>query len=340
MITKKDIVKQTLRHCKTSEIPYHMKFSKLINSRLQEHFGVDDVGEAVGNYIASFSLKHGGNFKQEIQADGSYYDEFGCLWQGTDANVGQIRDRQLKEPSLSNYEFPDAGDPARVVGLQDVIDKNQDKYIVVSIENHTLIERAFNLRGMTEFMIDIYDHSEFAEKLLDNILEYAWGISRQLLEFNIDAVKINDDWGYQQGVMLGVDVWRKLIKPRIVSLCKRIKKKREVDIFLHSDGNITDIMPDIIEVGITAIDPMQPEVMDIFKFKKLYGDKVTFIGGMNTQQTMPFGSPDDVVKEVRNLVKKLGQNGGYILTPGIIVQEDVPMENILAFIDMCQKQAF
>ncbi len=192
---------------------------------------------------------------------------------------------------------------------------------------------------MTEFMMDIYDAPEFVNELLDMIVEYAWGIARQLLKYDIDALKINDDWGDQRGIMLGRDRWRSLIKPRIGELCRRIKQTGNVDIFLHSDGNISEIFPDIIELGITVVDPMQPEVMDIFELKKQFGGDITFIGGMNTQNTMPFGKPEEVVEEARTLVRKLGKNGGFILTPGILVQEDVPMENILAFIEFCRKQA-
>lgn len=339
-MTKKEIVKQALLHKKTPEVPYYMKFAAPVYTKLRKHFGVEDVGEAVRNYITSFAPGYGRNFKPRELPGNSYYDEFGCLWQGTEANVGQIKEPVLKKASLSGYWFPDAGDANRLKGLRELIAKRSDTYLIVNLESHTLLERAFNLRGMAQLMMDMYDHPDFVEELLDRILEYDWELARHILEFDIDAIKINDDWGDQRGVLIGVERWRALIKPRIAELCKRIKKEKEVDIFLHSDGNIADIIPDIIEMGITAINPMQPEVMDIFELKKRFGKEVTFFGGMNTQSTMPFGTPDEVASEMRRLVRELGRDGGFILSPGIIMQEDVPMENILTFIRICQEQAF
>jgi len=340
-MTKREIVKHALLHKKTAEIPYYLKFAAPVCVRLKEHFGAEDIEEAVGNYLVSFTLGRGKGFAPKELPGRLYYDEFGCLWRGAENNVGQVEVPALQEPTLENYDFPDAGDPNRVAGLQELREKCPDKYLGVSIENHTLLERAFNLRGMTLFMIDLCDHPNFAAELLDRILEYSWEIASHILDFDVDAVKINDDWGDQRGIMLGADRWRALIRPRIATLCERIrKKKKDVDIILHSDGNIAEVIPDIIEMGITAIHPMQPEVMDIFELKRRFGDQVSFVGGMSTQKTLPFGSVDDVLAEARALVRELGKDGGFVLSPGIIIQEDVPMENILAFIRMCKEQDF
>ena len=339
-MTKKDIIKRTLLHEKTAQVPYYIKCSSPVQARLEEHFGVEDIGQAVGNYLVSFSPGSGQDFQPRQLDEGHYEDEFGCLWQATETNIGQIIERPLKTASLDGYTFPKANDTFRIKGLKEITVKHKDEYLVANITNHTLLERAFNLRGMPHFMTDMYDHPRFVEELLDRILEYDWGLTQLMLDCDVDAVKINDDWGDQRGVFIGQSRWRSLIKPRIAELCRRIRQKKDVDIFLHSDGNISGILPDIIELGITAVNPMQPEVMDIFDLKKRFGDRITFFGGMNTQRTMPFGSPDDVVAEMRELVRVLSVNGGFILAPGLIVLEDVPMENILAFIRVCLEQTF
>ena len=340
-MTKRETVKHALLHKKTAEVPYYMKFAAPVCARLREHFGAEDIEEAVGNFLVSFPLGHGKNFVRKELPGRLYYDEFGCLWRGTESNGGQITTPALQEATLTGCEFPDAADPNRVAGLQELREKLPDRYLGVSIENHTLLERAFNLRGMAQFMMDLCDHPDFVAELLDRILEYSWEIASRILEFDVDAVKINDDWGDQRGIILGADRWRTWIKPRVAALCERIRKKRkDVDIILHSDGNIAAVIPDIIEMGITAIHPMQPEVMDIFEIKRRFGDEVAFFGGMNTQRTLPFGSADEVLAEAGTLVRELGKDGGFILSPGILVQEDVPMENILAFIRMCKEQDF
>ncbi|MDD5705338.1 MAG: uroporphyrinogen decarboxylase family protein [Kiritimatiellae bacterium] len=337
--SKKTIVQQTLRHRRAGEVPYTMKFTPVAARKLQTHFGVADIATAVGCHLVSFALRPGAGFAPRQWSGGFYNDEFGCVWQSTGANVGQIKAHPLKTPSLAGYRFPDPGDPARVAGLEDFLREHAGQYVTVSLGNHTLVEMACNLRGMTEFMTDLIDAPDFAGELLDGILEYAWGLARQLLQFEtIGALKINDDWGDQRGIMLGVERWRQLVKPRIAELCRRIRRVRDVDIFLHSDGNIAAVMPDIVELGIAAVDPMQPEVMDLVALKRQFGREITLVGGMSTQRTMPFGTPEDVAREARRLMETLGEDGGFILTPGIIVQEDVPLENVLAFIGVCRDQ--
>jgi uroporphyrinogen decarboxylase len=313
-----------------------MKFQPSVLVKLQLYFHTSNLESVIGSYLSSFRVRHASDFSVPVLPGKMYYDEFGCLWQGTDEDVGQVKGHPLKEPSLKNYIFPDGSDPDRVAGLNESISKYHDNYFYVSIENHTLLERAFNLRGTQEFLMDIYDHPNFVSELLDQILDYDLKLARQLLNFDIDAIRINDDWGDQRGIFIGIDNWRKLIKPRISTLCEFIRSRSNTHIMLHSDGNISDILPDIIDMGIDAIDPTQPEAMDIYALKKKYGRHITFIGGMSTQRTMPFGSPADVREEVQTLVHKLGHDGGYILSPGIIVQKDVPMQNILAFIEICK----
>lgn len=340
MPTRKDIVRHALAHQRPGETPYYMKCLPSVEARLRKHFGVEDLSGITGGHVASFTLSPGNGFARKSMPGNFYYDEFGCLWQGTDEDVGQVKGHPLKDASLGGYTFPNPGDPARLVGLSTFIERNRDKYITANLENHTLLERAFNLRGMAALMMDMHDHPAFVGELLDAIIEYDLRLARQMLKYEIDAIKFNDDWGDQRGILIGAERWRALIKPRMARLCEYIRREKNVDIFLHSDGNISEIMPDIVQLGITAVNPMQPEVMDIFDLKRQYGRDITFFGGMNTQHTMPFGSPEQVVAEARRLVRELGHDGGFILSPGLIVQNDVPTENIAAFIQLCSQQAF
>jgi uroporphyrinogen decarboxylase len=162
-----------------------------------------------------------------------------------------------------------------------------------------------------------------------------------LLEKNVDAIKLNDDWGDQRGVLIGKERWVRLIYPRIKCICEYIKKKsKDTNIFLHSDGNIESILGKIAEAGIEVINPVQPEVMNVYSIKKQFGDVFTLFGVISGQKTMPFGTPEDVINEIKDSVHNLSYNGGLILAPGIIVCEDYPKENILAFIETCRNQDF
>ena len=106
-----------------------------------------------------------------------------------------------------------------------------------------------------------------------------------------------------------------------------------VDVWVHSCGNIQRILPDLTEMGVDALNPVQPECMDIYKLKEMYGDKITFWGGISTQQTLPYGTPEDVAAETRKVTDALSKDGGYIIAPSQEIQSDVPFENLCALIN-------
>ena len=130
------------------------------------------------------------------------------------------------------------------------------------------------------------------------------------------------------------------VKPRLAVLVDEIRRAGPVDVFVHSDGDISEILPDLVELGVTAVNPMQPEVMDLEAVSERYGDRISVFGGMSTQKTLPFGTTSDVKREMRELAKLFAPRGGFILSPGILLTEDVPMANVLAFVDTCMEQDF
>ena len=106
-----------------------------------------------------------------------------------------------------------------------------------------------------------------------------------------------------------------------------------LDVWVHSCGDIRKIVPDLIELGADVLNPVQPECMDIYELKKLYGERMTFWGGISTQKTLPYGTPEDVREETRRVSAAMGENGGYIIAAAQGIQADVPFENICALVD-------
>jgi uroporphyrinogen-III decarboxylase len=131
-------------------------------------------------------------------------------------------------------------------------------------------------------------------------------------------------------MMLSPQVWRTYFKPRLKILLEEVRKESQILFLFHSDGNIEDVFQDIVEIGFDAITPIQPECMDVAKIKQRFGSKVCLHGTMSCQQTLPFGTPDDVVREVEQRIECCGMDGGLILAPSNTVQPDVPLENLLA----------
>ena len=142
----------------------------------------------------------------------------------------------------------------------------------------------------------------------------------------------------QDAMLISPALWRKWVKPRYASMIDAAKEiNSDVIIWYHSDGRIEPIIPDLIEIGVQVLNPVQPEAMDPAHIKSLYGDKLAFWGTVSIQQTMPFGSPDDVRAEVKQRIETVGRGGGFILAPSHVLEPEVPWENVLAFVQAARE---
>ena len=243
----------------------------------------------------------------------------------------------LKGPCLDMYAFP----PTRVPGLFDDVpmqlERCRDSYTYWSI-GFCLYERAWSLRGMEGFLIDMVASPGFAHELLDRICAVNLDLIAQACKHPIDCVRFGDDWGAQHGLIMGPDLWREFIKPRMARMIDACHSQGKT-VFLHSDGDILDIIPDLIEIGLDILNPVQPDVMDIYSVKREFGSKLTFLGGVSVQNLLPNGSADEVRREIRQLIRVVGAGGGFIVSPTHILGPDIPIENVAAMIDEFVHQA-
>ena len=174
------------------------------------------------------------------------------------------------------------------------------------------------------------------EVLLERIMEYNLATMRNVARYDVDAIFLSDDYGTQRDLVMSPRDWRHFVRPRL----KRIFEETHslgLKTMLHSCGNIRKIVPDLIEVGLDILHPIQPEAMDIFELKRTFGADLTFQGGVRTQDLLPYGSPEEVRKEVLRTLDGMAEGGGYILEPGITLQADVPLENLVALIECVVK---
>ena len=292
-MTEKERVIAALAHEETDLIPYQMNCLSAAEKKLRAYFGERDLDAVIGNHIAMFEPSYYSLFKVEDVGPRTFRDAFGALWElkpGED--IGTVIDPPLKEATLQGYTFPD---PERVMELGDIpafIEKNKNKFIVGAL-GFSFYERAWILRGIEPILEDLLANLSFVEELFDAITEFNLAITKRLCQFPIDAFHFGDDWGQQKGLIIDPQLWRKLFKPRLRRLYD-VVHAAGLPVSIHSCGDISQIIPDLIEIGVNMISPLQADALDFNFLKKEYGRDLTFWGGVSTQKTLPAGSPDDV----------------------------------------------
>lgn len=220
----------------------------------------------------------------------------------------------------------------RIRALRDA----SDHYFLVRLYG-SHFEKAYFSRGIENFMADMAADPPFARRLLSLIIEKNLVMLENFLAIpEIDGVLLGSDWGSQRGLLMRPDVWEEMIRPgeqREYDLIHEYAK----DVWVHSCGKIDPIIPSLVDMGLDVLNPMQPEAMDIRAIKQRFGDRLTFWGGLSTQQTLPFGTPDDVRAEARDLIDTMGRGGGYIFAAAQGIQGDVPPANIVALLQAARE---
>ncbi len=249
-------------------------------------------------------------------------------------------DYPLREKSdIDNYHFPDPHRKGRFDEARQIAERYHKKVFLFGKLGMCLFERAWSIRGMEKILMDMYRRPEFVEKLLDRIL-YEWNlpIIDQQITLGVDGFYFGDDWGTKTGLMFSPAMWRRFIKPRLAIMFNRCKEA-DIIVGLHSDGAVETLFPDLIEIGLQIFNPLSTTIMDPEVIKKKYGKKLTFYGGIDVEQLLPFGSPDDIRREIRRMIDIVGKGGGFILQSTHTILDDVPKKNIVAYIDEVRKIA-
>lgn len=233
-------------------------------------------------------------------------------------------DHPLRNMSINEYNWPEIDE--KTIDHARKARKVFEDYCLYGEVTH-LWEIAWQLTGFQEMIRIMFIDPNKVDSILDKLHRLRMSEASILCEVGVDVIVDGDDVGMQRGLMMSPSMWRRFLKPRyaeLADLCHR----RGVFFFFHSDGWIEPIIPDLIEIGVDILNPVQPECMDPSKLKNLYGDKICFEGTVGVQSTLPFGTPEDVAQEVKRRIRDLGPTG-LILGPTHSIQPDTPTSNIL-----------
>jgi uroporphyrinogen decarboxylase len=332
-MTKREVIRAVLEGKAPPYVPWSCGFTKEAKAKLEEHFKPLDIEEALQNHLLKLGSDIG--FFTDLGND-HVQDVFGVVWdRRIDKDIGNVAGCVLPEPTLQHYAFPDPLDRRFFAEIPDRITRYGDRFRVFQI-GFSLYERAWTLRGMQNLLMDFYDHPDFVHILLESIADYNIAQIREALKYEIDAVYFGDDWGQQRGLQMGPSLWHQFIYP-VLKRSYSVVHEAGRYVFIHSCGDVDEVFEDLIGIGLNCFNPFQPEVMDVESLMEHYRGRLTFHGGLSTQRTLPFGTVEDVRIETKRLLE-MGGRGGYIFAPAHDVEGDVPLENMLAFIELVQNQ--
>jgi uroporphyrinogen decarboxylase len=317
-------------------LPTQINYTRALGQKLARHYQVSeaDLPDRLGNHMVRVDIQSVPRYSQDGKVS---YDWWGVGFEveeeGYFASVNPLPDSK----ELDAYPWPDPNAPQLLDRAAKIVKEDAGSHFITPNFGFALFERAWTLRGLDTFMMDMALDPDFSEGLLDHILEIQLTLIRRFIKLGVGGAYFGDDYGAQKNMLFSPKMWRKFIKPRLAQMFAPFREA-ELPVIMHSDGQIQAILPDLIEIGLTALNPVQPEVLDHAWLKQSFGTRLAYYGGLSTQTVLPNGSPEDVKKAVRDCIHHLAPDGtGLILAPSHRMMTDIPLANVDALLDAFSK---
>ncbi len=366
-MNKRERVLAAIGHQETDFVPYNLHAVPTVWQRVCEVYDLPDP-HAAASFVGNHIVKIGSDFNYNPWAEdvgkvqltlsggpvqtamdaagGLHTDEFGCVWDRAAGlphpvsyPLGDVEGGAALAHALENFKMPDPRRAGRFDQAGQLADRYRGDLFLFGKLGMVLFERAWSIRGMQQLFVDMATEPQFVEDLLDRIVhEWNLPIVDQQLALGVDGFYFSDDWGSTTQLMFSRKMWQRFIKPRLALIYDHCHAAGVV-VGQHSDGAISPLFPDLIEIGLDVFNPLSPHIMDPAAMKQQYGDKLCFYGGIDVEDTLPFGTPDDVRAEIRSRAEVMSVGGGYILQSSHTILDDTPVENLMAYIDEVRAMA-
>jgi len=333
-MTHRDYIISQIKHEETDYIPYELRMEGSAQAKLTEYYGSAEWLNTLHwpiamapSYFDSWNTQR----LQDPSIPNKTIDAYGNRWTWSNdmAHLDQggmvgIEPQYYKWPGLNDFFWAER--KAELAQWCSSIPSDQFSMLPLGAGHWELTWR---LLGVEEALIATLDDPDFFDDILEHLDVLLNQFLDAVLDKPVDAFFICDDWCDQRTCTFGIKTWQKHIKPRLARFYQKIHDSGKY-VIQHVCGNAEPLLPDLIEIGLDVLETVQPEAMDVYRVKKLYGDKITFFGALGVQNLVRFGTPDQIRDEIRRLRCELGKGGGFILAPCKPMNYDVPVENLAA----------
>lgn len=327
----RQIIISQINHIETEVVPYTLGFQKESRDRLDLYYGFGDWRKRIKPYINRIWTM---DCQQKTNIDDKFSrDIYGSIWREENL-MAHLEKPAIDDNSLYKYELPSVElffKKNETKAAAENLKKSKGSFTVIHIP-WGLFEKSWSLRGFENALVDMSANQKFYDGLMEKVTDHIMGFVEMAVEFPVDGIMFGDDWGGQTGLFMGAERWRRYFKKNYRRLFERVHSSGKY-VINHCCGNIVDILPDLIDIGLDVYESFQPEAMDIYSVKKEFGADLTFWGGLGAQSVIPFGSPDDIKKEVKILKSNMSKGGGFILAPSKDPPPETPTENLISLID-------
>lgn len=347
MATQLERFRDTVAHRRPDGFLAYANFTDDLKNRLIDRCGTDDL---VGHFdmfdpamaavkrVKPFEPDFTRYYTEDEVVEGSNFDRFGVLHQPGSCyhfthKVSPLRHARSLD-DIEAFPIENVAETHTDEGMKEAVDAaHAEGRAAICWVGH-MYENAWQIRDYEEFLVDLMTQPEWADSILERICLNNIFKVEAAARAGCDGIFTGDDVANQNALMFPPDIWREHIKSRwarVYAAARAIKP--DIEIKYHSDGNIAEIVPELIEIGVTILNPVQPECVDVNGLKERFGDKLVFDGTVGTQSTMPWGDPDEVRRVVKERLDVVGRDGAIIVSPTHVLEPEVPIENIEAMFE-------
>jgi uroporphyrinogen decarboxylase len=319
-MTKKERVRRTLHRQEVDRLPTQITYTRAMGEKLAAHLDVspEELPQRLDNHLLRVDI----TYPRPVSDDGRVaYDWWGVGWSTETEGYWPVDVPFPNAEPLDTFAWPNPHDMHLLDEAEENITVDGGQHFIVPNLGFCLFERAWSLRGFEPFLMDLILNPGFVEELLERITEIQVVLARRFVALDVDGSYLGDDYGAQKGMLFSPDMWRAWFKPRLA---------RVFSVFREAGR---PVMPDLVDIGLTALNPVQPEVLDHAWLRRDFGDRLAFYGGVSNQTALSRGTPLDVQAAVDLCVHTLAGDGtGLLLGPSHRMMEEIPLENVDALL--------